>query len=94
MAVDIGLVVQQLREQRARWRESQQRLRDPGDLSLAQPGVKRKRERAFCAVLADRELALAMAEALPVERHQVDRREVGLARHRSWPARGSCAPPP
>ena len=34
MAVDIGLVVQQLREQRARWRESQQRLRDPGGREL------------------------------------------------------------
>ena len=40
---------------------------------------ERQRERARGDVLADRELALAVAEALAVEAHQVDRRQVGLA---------------
>src|SRR5687768_15902167 len=48
------------------------------DLSLRQLGEEGQRERAAGHVFADRELALAVAEALAVEAHQVDGRQVGL----------------
>src|SRR2546428_6842630 len=51
---------------------------DPLDLGLAEPREERERQRATRHVLAHRELALAMAEALAIEAHQVDRRHVGL----------------
>ncbi len=53
--------------------------RHAGDLALAHLREERQRQRACGDVLAHRELALAMAEALAVEAHQVDRRQVGLA---------------
>ncbi len=43
-------------------------------------GEERQRHRAGRDVLADRELALLVAEPLPVERHQVDGRQVRLGR--------------
>ena len=46
--------------------------------AVGQLGEERQRERARGDVLADGELALAVAEALAVEAHQVDRRQVGL----------------
>ena len=57
------------------------RLGDARDLALGQLREERQRERARGDVLADRELALAVAEALAVEAHQVDRRQVGLGLH-------------
>ena len=56
-----------------------QRRRDALDLAVGHLREERQRERARGDVLADRELALAVAEALAVEAHQVDRRQVGLA---------------
>src|SRR5271165_2395909 len=56
-----------------------QLLRHPLDLPLVHGGEERQRQRACGDVLAHGELALAMTEALPVEAHQVNRRQVGLA---------------
>src|SRR5947209_14180232 len=49
------------------------------DLLLGHLREERQGDRPRGDVLADRELALAMAEALAVEGHQVDRRQVRLA---------------
>src|SRR3954452_7619484 len=54
--------------------------RDPLDLPVGHRREERQRERARGHVLAHRELALAVAERLAVVRHEVDRREVRLAR--------------
>src|SRR3954452_25139204 len=54
--------------------------RDPLDLPVRHPREERQRERAGGDVLADRELALAVAERLAVVRHEMDRRHVRLAR--------------
>ena len=54
--------------------------RHPRDLPLGDLREERQRDRTRRHVLADRELALAVAEALAVEAHQVNRRQVGLAR--------------
>ena len=51
------------------------------DLALGHRREERQRDRARGDVLADRELALAVAEALAVEAHEVDRRQVGLGLH-------------
>src|SRR3954468_20702115 len=50
-------------------------------LGMRQVGEERQRDRARGDVLADRELALAMAEGLAVVGHQVDGRQVGLGLH-------------
>src|SRR5688572_29258410 len=55
-----------------------QGIRDTLDLLFSKIGVERQRERAARDVLADGEFALAIAEPLAVERHQVDRRQVWL----------------
>src|SRR3954453_23728474 len=55
--------------------------RDPLDLRVGHPGEERQRDRACSHVLADRELALAVAERLTVVRHEVDRGQVRLALH-------------
>src|SRR4051794_2933241 len=56
-----------------------QTLCDLLDLALGELGEERQRDRARGDVLADWELALAVTEALAVERHEVDRRQVRLA---------------
>ena len=53
--------------------------RDARDLTLADLREEGQRERARGDPLTDRELALAMAEPLAIEAHQVDRRKIGLA---------------
>ena len=58
-----------------------QRLGDLRHLALRDLREERQRDRPRGDVLADRELALAMAEALAVEGHQVDRRQVRLGLH-------------
>src|SRR5215211_9413621 len=55
-----------------------QRQRHPLHVTLPELREERQGQRAGGHVLTDRELALAVAEALPVEAHQVDRRQVGL----------------
>src|SRR4051794_36719948 len=55
--------------------------RDPLDLPVGHPREERQRDRACSHVLADRELALAVAERLAVIRHEVDRGQVRLALH-------------
>src|ERR1019366_1539781 len=55
-----------------------QHLRHPRELTFAHLREERQRQRALGDVLTDRKLALAMAEALAVEAHQMDGREVGL----------------
>src|SRR5205085_7502498 len=55
-----------------------ERLRYTRDLRLADVREERQRERPAADVLADGKLPLAPAEALAVEAHEVDRREVGL----------------
>src|SRR3954463_6529060 len=50
-------------------------------LGSAQRREERQGDRARRDVLADRELAVAVAEALAVVRHQMDRRQVGLGLH-------------
>ena len=57
-----------------------ERARHPGDLPLGHLREERQRDRPRSDVLADRKLALAMAEPLAVVAHQVDRGEVRLAR--------------
>ena len=59
-----------------------QRLGHARDLPLGHLREERQRDRARGDVLGDGELALAVAEALAVEREQVDRRQVGLGRPR------------
>src|SRR3954466_3596395 len=54
--------------------------RDPLDLPVRHPREERQGERAGGDVLADRELALAVAERLAVVRHEMDRRHVRLTR--------------
>src|SRR5919202_4391883 len=56
-------------------------LRHPSDPTFVEPREERERERASRHVFADGKLALPVAEALPVERHQVDGGKVGLAGH-------------
>src|SRR5580704_18066863 len=58
-----------------------QRLRHARHLPLVHAGKERQRQRARGDVLADGELPLTVPEALAVEAHQVDRRQVGLALH-------------
>src|SRR3954453_2902327 len=58
-----------------------QRRGHPFDLVLGHGREEGQRDRPGGDVLADRELALAMAEALPVEAHEGDSRQVGLALH-------------
>src|SRR5205085_1518023 len=55
-----------------------ERLGYARDLRLADVREERQRERPAADVLADRKLPLAPAEAVAVEAHEVDRREVGL----------------
>src|SRR5215213_9591785 len=64
---------------------ARERVGDAGDLALGQRREERERERALGDVLADRELARPVAEALSVEAHQVDRRQVGLGLHTRRP---------
>src|SRR5437763_909558 len=52
---------------------------DARDLALVHVGEERERQRSRRYVLAHRELARPMPEALAVEAHQVDRRQVWLA---------------
>src|SRR5436190_529748 len=56
-----------------------QTLGDARDLALVHVGEERERQRSRRYVLAHRELARPMPEALAVEAHQVDRRQVWLA---------------
>src|SRR3954471_226399 len=58
-----------------------QRRGHPFDLALGHGREERQRDRPGGDVLADRELALTVAEALAVEAHEVDGRQVGLALH-------------
>jgi hypothetical protein len=58
--------------------ERGQRLDHALHLRLGDPAEERQRDRAAADVLTDRELALAPAEALAVEAHQVDRGQVRL----------------
>src|SRR5436309_4279003 len=60
-----------------------QLFRHPLDLTLCQLREEGERDRPCGDVLANRELTLAVAEPLAVERHQVDCREVRLARYTS-----------
>src|SRR3954454_12910836 len=57
-----------------------QTLCDLGDLRLGHLGEERQRDRPRRDVLAHREFALAMTEALAVEGHKVNRGQIGLAR--------------
>src|SRR3954464_3954239 len=63
-------------------------------LGSAQRREERQGDRARRDVLADRELALAVAEGLAVVRHEVDGRQVGLALHAALAQRQDHRVPP
>src|ERR1700722_5860128 len=56
-----------------------QSLRYTLHVALAKAGIERQSQRPRRHVLAHRELPFAVAEALAVEAHQVDRRQIWLA---------------